>query len=59
MPPQCSDRLEEAPLVRLSPVTATAEPSLYDIPFRDAEGRERTLGEFRGDVLLIVNTASY
>jgi glutathione peroxidase-family protein len=40
-------------------VTATAEPSLYDIPFRDAEGRQRTLGEFRGDVLLIVNTASY
>ena len=44
----------------------------YDIPFLDAQGRERTLGEFRdaqgrmrtlgeyrGQVLLIVNTASY
>jgi len=41
-------------------VTATKTgESLYDIPFCDAEGRERTLGEFRGDVLLIVNTASY
>ncbi len=33
--------------------------SVYDIPFRDAEGRTRTLGEYRGQVLLIVNTASY
>ena len=38
---------------------ATAEQSLYDIPFLDAQGRPRTLGEYRGDVLLIVNTASY
>ena len=41
-------------------VTATMTgESLYDIPFRDAAGHERTLGEFRGDVLLLVNTASY
>jgi glutathione peroxidase-family protein len=33
--------------------------SIYDIPFLDAEGRRRTLGEYRGEVLLIVNTASY
>ena len=33
--------------------------SVYDIPFLDAAGRQRTLGEFRGEVLLIVNTASY
>jgi glutathione peroxidase-family protein len=30
-----------------------------EIPFRDATGRKRTLREFRGQVLLIVNTASY
>lgn len=33
--------------------------ALYDIPFQDAQGRTRTLREFQGDVLLIVNTASY
>ena len=38
---------------------AVRAPSGYEIPFRDAQGRERTLGEFRGQVLLIVNTASY
>ena len=30
-----------------------------EIPFNDAQGNQRTLGEFAGDVLLIVNTASY
>ena len=38
---------------------AAETQSVYDIPFLDAEGRSRTLREFRGDVLLIVNTASY
>ena len=33
--------------------------SLYDIPILDAQGDVRTLGEYKGDVLLIVNTASY
>jgi glutathione peroxidase-family protein len=33
--------------------------SVYEIPFQDALGRDRTLGEYRGDVLLITNTASY
>jgi glutathione peroxidase-family protein len=37
--------------------TQTKDP--YSIPFRDAQGRDRTLGEYRGQVLLIVNTASY
>jgi glutathione peroxidase-family protein len=32
---------------------------LYDIPVVDTEGRERTRADYRGDVLLIVNTASY
>jgi len=32
---------------------------VYDIPFQDAQRRARTLGEYRGEVLLIVNTASY
>lgn len=38
---------------------AATTQSVYDIPFKDAAGKTRTLGEFRGDVLLIVNTASY
>jgi glutathione peroxidase-family protein len=33
--------------------------SIYDVPVIDAQGQLRTLGEYRGDVLLIVNTASY
>ncbi len=33
--------------------------SVYDIPFEDAQVRARTLGEYAGEVLLIVNTASY
>ena len=37
----------------------TMAQSIYDIPFLDAEGRTRTLGEYRGQALLIVNTASY
>jgi len=31
---------------------------LYDLTARDIDGRERSLSEFRGKVLLIVNTAS-
>lgn len=38
---------------------AVRPSSGYEIPFRDAQGKERTLEEFRGQVLLIVNTASY
>jgi glutathione peroxidase-family protein len=33
--------------------------SIYEIPITDAKGDIRTLGEYKGDVLLIVNTASY
>jgi glutathione peroxidase len=32
--------------------------SVYDFSARDIDGRERSLSEFRGKVLLIVNTAS-
>ena len=32
--------------------------SLYDIPLKNLDGRALTLGEFRGQVLLIVNVAS-
>lgn len=32
--------------------------SLYDFTARDIDGAERALGDFRGKVLLIVNTAS-
>jgi len=33
-------------------------PSIYDFTARDIDGQERALSEFRGKVLLIVNTAS-
>ena len=32
--------------------------SLYDIPLKALDGRALTLGEFRGQVLLLVNVAS-
>ncbi len=32
--------------------------SVYDFSARDIDGRERSLSEFRGKVLLIINTAS-
>lgn len=31
--------------------------SIYDFTARDIDGNERSLGEFRGKLLLIVNTA--
>ncbi|EMP55688.1 glutathione peroxidase [Marinobacter santoriniensis NKSG1] len=34
------------------------KPSIYDFSARDIQGNERSLSEFRGKVLLIVNTAS-
>jgi len=37
---------------------AVAAGDLQAIPFRDAEGNERTLKEFAGQVVLIVNVAS-
>ena len=33
-------------------------PSIYDFSARDIDGKERSLSEFRGKVLLIINTAS-
>lgn len=33
-------------------------PNIYDFKAMDIDGRERSLGDFRGKVLLIVNTAS-
>ncbi|MFU8894410.1 MAG: glutathione peroxidase [Luteolibacter sp.] len=38
--------------------TAVAAADLQSIPFRDADGGERTLKEFAGQVVLIVNVAS-
>ena len=32
--------------------------SIYDFTARDIDGKERSLSEFRGKLLLIVNTAS-
>jgi glutathione peroxidase len=35
-----------------------SRPTVYDFSARDIKGAERSLGEFRGKVLLIVNVAS-
>ena len=37
---------------------STTSPSLYDIPLTAIDGAERTLAEFRGRVLVVVNVAS-
>ncbi len=36
----------------------TTMPAIYDIPVQAATGEEKTLAEYRGRVMLIVNTAS-
>lgn len=41
-----------------APKAAPAAGSLYDIAVRDIDGKEVTLGNYRGKVLLIVNVAS-
>ncbi len=37
---------------------AQAQDSLFDIPVKRIDGQEQSLGDYRGKVLLIVNTAS-
>lgn len=39
-------------------VTARAESSLYDIPFKDIDGKDSSLKAYEGKVLLLVNVAS-
>ncbi len=36
----------------------SAEPSLYDVKVKDIDGKEHTLGEYKGKVILVVNVAS-
>lgn len=47
-----------APFAAAASTAAVAAADLQSIPFRDAEGKERTLKEFAGQVVLIVNVAS-
>ncbi len=37
----------------------TGTPTIHAIPVDDHDGTTTTLAEYRGDVLLVVNTASY
>ncbi len=38
----------------------TSSPqTIYDIPIEDGAGNPTTLARYKGDVLVIVNTASY
>lgn len=47
-----------APLVAATSTAVVAAADLQTIPFLDATGKERTLQEFSGNVVLIVNVAS-
>ncbi len=47
-----------APLIAATSTAAVAAADLQAIPFKDAEGNERSLKEFEGKVVLIVNVAS-
>jgi glutathione peroxidase len=40
------------------PMTTAAEPTVYDFRATDIDGQPRSLDEYRGKVLLIVNVAS-
>ena len=39
-------------------MTRSAMPTIYEIPVQTASGEIKTLSEYRGQVMLIVNTAS-
>lgn len=46
-------------LALLMPLSAAgAEPTLYDIPLKDIDGKETSLAEHQGKALLLVNVAS-
>ena len=36
-----------------------SSPEIYDFTMKDIDGKPRTLGEFKGKVMMIVNTASF
>jgi glutathione peroxidase len=40
-------------------IIATRAASIYDIPVKDIDGKDTTLGAYKGKVLLIVNVASH
>ncbi len=46
------------PFFAAASTVAVSAAELQSIPFRDADGKERTLKEFAGQVVLIVNVAS-
>jgi len=46
------------PFFAATTTVALSAAELQSIPFRDADGKERTLKEFAGQVVLIVNVAS-
>ena len=46
------------PAMRHTPDGDKIQPSLYDLSATLSNGQEKSLGDFRGKVLLIVNTAS-
>ncbi len=45
-------------IMTLSHNATAADEGIYGIKVKDIDGKERTLGEFKGKVLLIVNVAS-
>ena len=47
-----------AALLLSLPTIAEPMPDLYSIGLKDIDGKELTLGKYKGDVLLIVNVAS-
>lgn len=47
-----------APFLAVASTATVTAQDLQSIPFRDAAGKERTLSEYSGKVVLIVNVAS-
>jgi len=45
-------------LLSLTQVVSASAGSIYDIPLKDIDGKDTSLSEYKGKVLLIVNVAS-
>ena len=45
--------------ISIMQIIATRAASVYDIPVKDIDGKDTTLGAYKGKVLLIVNVASH
>ena len=58
-PSKCTDKyLNEVNLLKKNPSAPTKAKSIYDFFAKDIDGNDVSLNKYRGDVLIVVNSAS-